>query len=341
MHDLPYEGAERAQRCAHGSVTSRLELTYAITPPNQTTSPERRKAIAEKQSARIATLPIDALLVYDLQDETSRNSAVRPFSFIPKVDALTFAFEDLRVGSLPRVVYRAVADQQAETLNAWLGRLNAHAGRAVFVGAPSRQSGTALTLPQAYSLCRTRVPALAYGGVLIAERHQKRGDEDLRMWAKVQQGCSFFISQTVWSVAATNALLQDLRIRAELADAPLPTILLTLSPCGSEQTLLFQEWLGVNVPAHIKQDLAGAKDMLERSVELAVEAFDEVQAFAAEQGIKVGCNVESVSTRAAEVDAAVELTGRIASCQRRAAVAAKAIRNRDTEPVAHAFSLAD
>ena len=37
----------------------------------------------------------------------------------------------------------------------------------------------------------------------------------------------------------------------------------------------------------------------------------KIRAFAAEQGLNVGCNVESVSSRAEEVEASVELVHRI------------------------------
>lgn len=293
-------------------IASRLRLTYAITPPNQSTPPERRAAIAAAQSARIAALPVDALLVYDLQDETSRTSDLRPFPFVPKVDPLDYAFEALRLEGLPRVVYRALAGQRQADIQQWIERLHALGGLAVFVGAPSRDSRGPVTLPEVYGACRERVPLLPFGGVLIAERHRRTGDEDQRVWAKVDQGCSFFVSQTVWSVAATNALLHDLKARAELAAAPLPTLLLTISPCGSEQSLRFQEWLGVHIPPAIKRELSSAKDMLARSIDLCVDVFAEVHTLAEKQGIALGCNVESASTRAAEVDASVELTRRVA-----------------------------
>lgn len=292
-------------------VASPLTLTYAITPPNRTASLERRRANAAKLSERIAGLPIDALLVYDLQDEAARNSAPRPFPFVPKVDALEYAFEELSLGELPRVVYRAIADQDEATLRGWIERLAARNARAVFVGAPSRGSNTALKLPRAFQVCRSYRPELAFGGVLIAERHQKPGDEDARVWAKRQQGCSFFVSQTVWSTAATTALLRDLQIRAALALEAPPSILVTLSPCGSEQTLAFQEWLGVAVPDSLKRELLSARDMLERSVELAADVFAEVHSVAARLGMTVGCNVESVSSRASEIDASLELLKRI------------------------------
>jgi hypothetical protein len=254
---------------------------------------------------------VDALLVYDVQDEAARNGNPRPFSFFPKVDPLAYAFDELQVGGLPRVVYRAVAEQCEPSLCRWLDKLQAHGGRAVLVGAPSGQTHASLTLPQAFSLCRRHAPGLAFGGVVIPERHRTLGTEDARVWAKVQQGCRFFVSQTIWSVSATKRLLRDLRVRAELEGGNAPHILLTFSPCGSPQTLEFTEWLGVSVPDSLKRELLSAKDMFMRSIELASEAFAEICMFAAEQGLTVGCNVESVSSRSAEIEASVELVRRI------------------------------
>jgi len=289
----------------------RPRLTYAIAPPNRTTPVERRRAIAAGQSARVNALPVEALLVYDVQDEAARNGDVRPFSFVPKVDPLGYAFDELQVGALPRVVYRAIVGQSEASLGRWFARLHAHGGFAVLVGAPSRRTSSALTLPEAFSLCKRHAPTLPFGGVMIPERHQTSGAEDARVWAKAQQGCGFFVSQTVWSVCMTKQLLLDLRVRAEQAGAQAPHLLLTFSPCGSQQTLQFTEWLGVGVPEAVKRELLSAKDMLGRSIELATEAFDEIRAFAAEQGLSVGCNVESVSSRAAEIDASIELVRRI------------------------------
>ena len=301
----------------------RLRLTYAVTPPSHTTSLERRRAIAAAQSARLAALPIDALLVYDVQDEAARNGAPRPFAFVPKVDPLAYAFEELRVSGLPRVVYRAVTQHDEASLCRWLDALQARGGHAVLVGAPSRQSSTALTLASALSLSRARAPSVRLGGVVIPERHQSPGTEDARVWAKMQLGCGFFVSQTVWAVSATKRLLRDLLVRAEQAESAAPPILLTFSPCGSPQTLQFQEWLGVDVPPTVKRELLCAKDMLSRSIELAVDAFAEVRAFANEHGLTIGCNVESVSSRATEVEAAIELVRRIDRLEPRRATETK------------------
>lgn len=288
-----------------------FRLTYAITPPNRTTSRERRRAIAAAQSARIAELPIDALLVYDVQDESARNAGPRPFPFVPKVDPLTYAFEELAIADLPRVVYRAVVGENAASLCGWLEALQAHGGSAIFVGAPSRHSAPSLTLSDALSTCRRHVPRIAVGGVVIPERHQAHADEDARVWRKMQSGCRFFVSQTVWSAATTERLLDDLCRRAEREGRTMPQVVLSLSPCGSPQTLEFLEWLGVEVPEAVKRELNSARDMLARSIDLGTDTFARLHAFATRKGFTVGCNVESVSSRAAEVEASIELVHRI------------------------------
>src|SRR5690606_30307991 len=163
-------------------------LTYAVTPPNRSTPLERRQAIAAAQSALARSLPVDALLVYDVQDETERNAEPRPFAFSPKVDSLDYAL-GLDLGDVPRVVYRAIVG--------WLDRLQALGGSAVFVGAPSRQSAAKLSLRDAYAVSERHAPALPFGGVVIPERHRTSGTEHERLLSKAQQGCRFFVSQTV------------------------------------------------------------------------------------------------------------------------------------------------
>ena len=294
------------------AVRFRPRLTYAIAPPNRATSAERRRAIAVAQSARIAALPIDALLVYDVQDEAARNGAPRPFAFAPKVDPLGYAYDELALGALPRVVYRAVSGHDERSLRGFFERLRRVDGHAVLVGAPSRLGHSSFSLPAAYSIGGAHAPQVSLGGVVIAERHRANGAEDARVLSKMRQGCRFFVSQTVWSVAATRQLLRDLRQRAEIERSALPPLLLTFSPCGSSQTLDFLAWLGVELPDAVRRDLLSASDMLARSVELAYRTFAEVRDFAEKLGLFVGCNVESVSSRSAEVDASLELVQRIA-----------------------------
>ena len=61
-------------------------LTYGITPPKSETPSEKIAQIAEKTVARIIPLDIDALVVYDVQDESARTSEERPFPFLKALD---------------------------------------------------------------------------------------------------------------------------------------------------------------------------------------------------------------------------------------------------------------
>lgn len=285
-------------------------LTYGITPPKRSYSARRRQRVALAQTARINALPIDGLVVYDLQDESGRTGAARPFPFIETVDPLAYAYEDLRGVEAPRVVYSCVAPLEPSSLTTRLREVDARGGMTVLVGAASSRQKAALRLSRAYELYGATTPRPPLGGVLIAERHASRGGEDLRALRKMDAGCSFFISQAVYSVVATKDVLSDLYYRARAAERPVPPVLITLSPCGSLKTLAFLRWLGVVVPRWLENELTHAHDTLELSIDLCADMLRELQGYAASKGIPLGCNVESVSLRKAEIDASVELVRR-------------------------------
>ena len=291
---------------------NRPPLTYGITPPKTSFSEERRAATAAAQTARIEALPIDALVVYDLQDESSRTDVTRPFPFMQAIDPLEYAHRDLRGVSHPKIVYRSVSNLDAEALSGWLARVAGAGDAAVLVGAPSRRQSVKLSLGDAYRLVAARHPTMRLGGVVIAERHDAGGDEVERVLRKRDRGCSFFVSQTVYSVTATKNLLSDLYYRCQDEGAEMARVLVTISPCGSERTLAFLDWLGVSVPRWLRNELTHAKDILERSVDLSLENLEDLVAFARDKGFTIGCNVESVSLARAEIEASVEMVHRAA-----------------------------
>src|SRR2546423_1683586 len=53
-------------------------LLYGSTPPRLGTAGEQVEAAATKLAERVAPLPVDALVVYDIQDETGRTQLARP-----------------------------------------------------------------------------------------------------------------------------------------------------------------------------------------------------------------------------------------------------------------------
>ncbi|HMA63794.1 MAG TPA: hypothetical protein VKO63_01305, partial [Chitinispirillaceae bacterium] len=65
-------------------------LLYGITPPKLDTPDDKIAEIAAKQLDRLRNLPIDALVLYDIQDEAGRTNVVRPFPFIATIDPLLY-----------------------------------------------------------------------------------------------------------------------------------------------------------------------------------------------------------------------------------------------------------
>jgi hypothetical protein len=90
-------------------------------------------------------------------------------------------------------------------------------------------------------------------------------------------------------------------------------VVLTFSPCGSVRTLELMKWLGISFPRWLENELRHSSDTLQRSVDLCESVFSDVQEYARDKQLPIGVNVESVSIRKAEIDASVELYGRLSS----------------------------
>ena len=280
---------------------------YGFAPPKQATSSERLEAIVAQQLVRLGSLPVDGLIVYDIQDEAERISAPRPFPFLPTLPPEVYAHDHLGSLAVPKIVYRCVNRDTRDGFVRWLESENARPRISVLVGAPSRHSQVGLRLTDAYALARPHSSNLLLGGIAIAERHARTLDEHERILAKTAKGCRFFVTQAVYDVTSTKSLLSDYALAVDKAGGtPLP-IILTFSPCGSEKTLSFMKWLGVAFPRWLENDLQSASDPLPKSLELCEQIFAEVLDYAADKGIPLGVNVESVSIRKEEIEASVEL----------------------------------
>ncbi|MBW8890479.1 MAG: 5,10-methylenetetrahydrofolate reductase [Fibrobacteres bacterium] len=258
---------------------------------------------------RIAGLAPDALILYDLQAEPGRAGGERPFPFLPTLEPMDYARDFLAGLDIPRIYYKCVANLDQGGFAAWLRGFPAARDACVLVGAPSSRHAGGLPLAEAYSLLASS--PIACGGVAIAERHARKGDEDERLLAKHASGCAFFVSQTVYDADGTKSLLSDCALRFTAAGIPMPPILLSFSPCGSLKTMEFMKWLGIAFPRWLENELRHSPDILAKSVDLAVRNFADIVAFAKEKGVPVGINVESVSIRKEEIDASCELFRRL------------------------------
>ena len=236
------------------------------------TSPQEAAEIARVTRERLRSLPIDGLVLYDIDDESDRNPDERPFPFLPTMDPADYLVRDLDGLEVPAIVYRAVGKYQEDRLRSWLEQQDPARALTVFVGSSSREKPVATSLARAYEL-RTQVrPNLPLGGVAIAERHARQGDEHLRLIAKQEAGCSFFITQIVYDVNAAKDLISDYHHECAAGSIEPAPIILSFSVCGSLKTLEFLRWLGVTVPRWIENDLRHADDTLDASYAQAVAA---------------------------------------------------------------------
>jgi hypothetical protein len=292
-------------------------LIFAVTPPRLTTEPEQTRQIAEVTLARLRSVGIDGLILYDIDDESDRNPNERPFPFLPTMDPAEYLARDLVSLDVPAIVYRAVNKHSEDGLRRWLRDQDPTRALSVFVGASSREKTVATSLSRAYEL-RTEVrPDLPLGGVAIPERHARGAKEHLRLIAKQAAGCSFFVTQIVYDVNAAKDLVSDYHYECAAQNLKPVPIVFTFSVCGSMKTLEFLRWLGVDVPRWIANDLRHADDTLDASYDQAVATAIELIAFCRRVGVPFGLNVESVSIRRVEIEASVRLAARLRAELRR------------------------
>ena len=286
-------------------------LVFALTPPRLDTDRERAQEIAEVTVARLRPLRLDGLILYDIDDETERNPAERPFPFMPTLDPADYLADHLGAWRTPVIVYRAVSKYTPTELRAWLSAQDPARVMTVLVGAPSSTTTGRTSLADAQALRREVNPALTLGGVAIPERHSRREDEHLRLLSKQEAGCRFFVTQVVYDLNAARNLVSDYHYECRARGvSPVPFVF-TFSVCGSMKTLHFLRWLGVDVPRWIENDLKHAADPLEASYEQALATATELAAYCRTLGVPFGINVESVSIRRVEIDASVRLAQRL------------------------------
>jgi hypothetical protein len=282
-------------------------LLFALTPPRLATDRERAQEIADVTVARLRPLGLDGLILYDIDDEAERNPAERPFPFMPTLDPADYRANHLETWPTPVIVYRAVSKYAPADLRAWLSAQDPERLMTVLVGAASNGAQVRTSLRDAQALRREVNPGLLLGGVAIPERHTRRDDEHLRLLAKQDAGCRFFVTQVVYDTNAAKNLVSDYHYECSARGISPAPFVFTLSVCGSMKTLNFLRWLGVDVPRWIENDLKHAADTLEASYQQALTTATELMTYCRTLGVPFGINVESVSIRRLEIEASVRL----------------------------------
>lgn len=282
-------------------------LCFGITPPKASAPLDDLRRIADATSGRLRSLDPDGVVLYDILDEQDRNPTERPFPFRSTLDPGDYLTDHLTGWQKPAVVYRAVGKHAESDLGAWMRRQPTDRIATVLVGASSREHPGLTSLPRAHELRREVRPDLVTGAVAIPERHHDRGDEHRRMLDKQDAGCSFFVSQVLYNADAAKNLVSDYRDECDARGVAPRPIVWTLSVCGSLKTLEFLGWLGVHVPRWMQRDLHRSEDTLSASMTHARVVGLDVLTYCQRLGVPVGVNIESVSTRRVEIEAAIQL----------------------------------
>lgn len=279
------------------------------TPPKSDTPLDKVADIAEKLLERVSDIDFDGLIVYDIQDEDSRISKPRPFPFKSTHDTRLYSSLLNKKSSRPVITYKSVVQSNGDDFNQWANEAWEKYGvkDVVLVGSPSKNNDISLPLASAYKTLVDNQHNFFVGGVTIAERHASKKDEHERLIAKHQQGCSFFISQAIYDPQATIDLLTRYAIECKKQGIKPQRLILTFSPCGSEKTLEFIEWLGVNVPEATSLRILNAPKPLYESIRICVNSLQQILDAILPYNLPLGLNIESLTNRKEEIDGSILL----------------------------------
>jgi hypothetical protein len=285
-------------------------LLYGTTPPRSGSPAELIGSAAGKLAERVRQLPLDGFVVYDLQDESARTSAPRPFPFTPTVDSRGYSKLLGELTGRAVVCYKCIDRMTHAEWPRWLAETRRDYGLELLslVGRPSSQKiAHAMSLAQAYSIAAGHPSSFVLGGVAIAERYGAGRNESRRLLDKADLGCRFFVSQTVYHPAATIRMLSDYARECRERRRTPSRIVLTFAPCGRQKTMDFMKWLGISIPPETEQAILRAQAPLSKSIEICCANLREIleQDYVAE--LPLGVNTESVSINKDEIDASVDL----------------------------------
>jgi hypothetical protein len=285
---------------------SRL-LFYGLTPPKKNNTKEKIKEISSKHINRIKLLDIDGIVLYDIQDESSRTNKIRPFPFLETIDSSTYANDYLDILNIPIIVYKAIGKYDKDNFISWLNKDKDKDNYSIFVGSASSNCNNKLSLNDAYNLKKIYNKNIVLGGITIFERHLKNNNEHLKVFSKIDQGCEFFISQAIYNTKAAKLFLDHYYKYSLVNNLKIVPIIFTLTPCGSNKTLDFMKWLGISISLDIEDKLLKSNNMLNDSIDICIESFKSLYNYAKKRNIKIGCNVESVSIKKDEIEGSIKL----------------------------------
>lgn len=284
-------------------------ILYGLTPPKINTDHSRIVDVVEKQCDRLKKMDVDGVVIYDLQDESSRTQIPRPFPFVQTIASEEYAYKYMKDLDIPKVIYKSVGKFTADTFGEWATDINPDL--LVLVGSPSKDHLSGISLNESYEILKASSNSSILGGITIPERHAKSRNEHIHITNKENQGCKFFISQCVYDINGAKNFMSDYYYHNLECGKEASPIIFSLTPCGSIKTLEFSKWLGIQIPVWLENDLYHANDILSKSVKTCLSIASKLIEFSENKNIPIGFNIESIAIRKEEIEASVELLNEV------------------------------
>jgi len=287
---------------------------YGTVPPRKCTPLERVRSFAKKLVEDVEKLGVDALVIYDVQDEPSRSGECRPFPFAQSYEPEFYAkiVKEFTTRPLECIIYRALPYITKEQFLSFLdfAKNEANCTYIALVGGPAKYNG--LSVIEAARIARQTSYNFCVGGITLAERHRDAGNEDEIVAGKVENGLQFFTSQVVYNADNAISFLRDYDELCKRENRTPGRIIFTFAPFARQETADFLVWLGVELPkGTVKRVLSRdtPKARVDEAVEICRENLKRILDACERYGIDVplGFNAECVSKHKEEIEGALEL----------------------------------
>jgi len=288
---------------------------FGVVPPPKRISFAKVEEYVEKLASSLSTIACDGIIVYDIQEEKGRCDDSRPFPFSETHEPRLMASMLKRLAGVDAIVYRAVADHPREIFDDWLtSTWEEHAiQHLVLVGGSSSSiSYPGYSVPEAAKVVREHRYDYMIGGITIPERHRDKGCEHEILLKKTEQGVTFFTSQVVYNADNVICVLKDYDALCKAKGVTPSRIILAFAPFGSEETVKFLRWLGVELPDGTVRRVLSRGDIqarIQESIDICVENMKRILSVCRKHKLSVplGVTVESVSRSKEEAEGALEL----------------------------------
>jgi hypothetical protein len=281
---------------------------FGTVPPLEGTEEGKVREQSRSFAQKHRSLPVDGYIVYDIQEEKGRTNEPRPMPFRPMMDPAVFAGHLARDARKGVLVYKCFAEHTSEPFDQWAERAVSNSGVKAFNLVGGASSSVDYSGPSLEDASRSLTKRNAgIGGVTIAERHMKKGNEHNTLVKKQNNGFEWFITQAIYDPDPTIKMLTDYADRCKQIGQEPKRVVLTFTPCGRQKTMRFIHWLGVTVPEETESAIMNADHPADKSVEVLCNCLQKIIDETKHLDIPLGITVEHVSIFKEEIRCAFEL----------------------------------